>query len=92
MLDFEEFTFALHQPINHRAMGVAERMVGLAKQCARRLLLASQLPDIYWSYAMRFAAENAQAQGFGISMESTCIWRRSGYVEITRQEVDQVCK
>ena len=37
--------------------GVAERMVGLAKQCTRRLLLASRLPDIYWSYAMRFAAE-----------------------------------
>ena len=37
--------------------GLAERMVGLAKQCTRRLLLASRLPDIYWSYAMRFAAE-----------------------------------
>ena len=40
-------------------------MVGLAKQCARRLLLASQLPDIYWSYAMRFAAEMLRHQALG---------------------------
>ena len=42
-------------PINRR--GVAERHVGLAKQRTRRLLLASNLPEIYWSYAMSFAAE-----------------------------------
>ena len=27
------------------------------KQCTRRLLLVAGLPDFYWSYAMRFAAE-----------------------------------
>ena len=47
-------TSPAHQP---QSDGVAERLVGLAKMCTRRLLLASSLPDTYWSYAMRFAAE-----------------------------------
>ena len=41
-------TAPAHQP---QSNGVAERLVGLAKQCTRRLLLASSLPDIYWSHA-----------------------------------------
>ena len=47
-------TSPAQQPQNN---GIAERLVGLAKQCTRRPLLASNLPDIYWSYAVRFAAE-----------------------------------
>ena len=56
-------------------------MVGLAKQCTRRLLLASRLPDIYWSYAMRFAAEMLRHKALGFSWnmsafgEEVGIWR-----------------
>ena len=57
-------TSPAYQP---QSNGVAERMVGLAKQCARRLLLASRLPDIYWSYAMRFAAEMLRHKALGFS-------------------------
>ena len=59
-------TSPAYQP---QSNGVAERMVGLAKQCTRRLLLASRLPDIYWSYAVRFAAEMLQAQGVRLFLE-----------------------
>ena len=52
-------TSPAHQP---QSNGLAERLVGLAKQCTRRLLLASNLPDAYWSYAMRFAAEMLRPQ------------------------------
>ena len=55
-------TSPAYQP---QSNGVAERMVGLAKQCTRRLLLASRLPDIYWSYAMRFAAEMLRHRALG---------------------------
>ena len=58
-------TSPAYQP---QSNGVAERMVGLAKQCTRvtrRLLLASRLPDIYWSYAMRFAAEMLRHKALG---------------------------
>ena len=47
-------TSPAHQP---QSNGVAERLVGLAKQCTRHLLQATSLPNIYWSYAMCFAAE-----------------------------------
>ena len=71
-------TSPAYQP---QSSGVAERMVGLAKQCTRRLLLASRLPDIYWSYAMRFAAEmlRHKASGFAWNMpafgEEVGMWR-----------------
>ena len=71
-------TSPAYQP---QSNGVAERMVGLAKQCTRRLLLASKLPDIYWSYAMRFAAEllRHKALGFPWNMpafgEEVGMWR-----------------
>ena len=56
-------------------------MVGLAKQCTRRLLLASRLPDNYWSYAMRFAAEMLRHKALGFSWnmpafgEEVGMWR-----------------
>ena len=56
-------------------------MVGLAKQCTRRLLLASRLPDLYWSYAMRFAAEMLRHKALGFSWnmpvfgEEVGMWR-----------------
>ena len=52
-----------HQP---QSNGVAEQLVGLAKQRNRRLLLAAELPDLHWGYAMRFAAEmlRHKAPGF----------------------------
>ena len=71
-------TSPAYQP---QSNGVAERMVGLAKQCARRLLLASRLPDIYWSYAMRFAAEMLRHKALGFPWnlpafgEEVGIWR-----------------
>ena len=71
-------TSPAYQPQSH---GVAERMVGLAKQCTRRLLLASRLPDIYWSYAMRFAAEMLRHKALGFSWnmpafgEEVGMWR-----------------
>ena len=40
-------TSPAHQPHSN---GVAERLVGSANQCTRRLLLASRLPDIHGSY------------------------------------------
>ena len=51
-----------HQP---QSNGVAERLVGLAKQCTRRLLLVAGLPDSHWSYAMRFAAEMLRHKALG---------------------------
>ena len=71
-------TSPAYQP---QSNGVAERMVGLAKQCTRRLLLASRLPDIYWSYAMRFAAEvlrHIVTQGFGILLEHAAFGEEVG--------------
>ena len=71
-------TSPAYQP---QSNGVAERMVGLAKQCARRLLLASRLPDIYWSYAMRFAAEMLRHKALGFAWnlpafgEEVGMWR-----------------
>ena len=71
-------TSPAYQP---QSNGVAERMVGLAKQCTRRLLLASRLPDIYWSYAMRFAAEMLRHKALGFSWnmpafgEEVGMWR-----------------
>ena len=71
-------TSPAYQP---QSNGVAERMVGLAKQSARRLLLASRLPDIYWSYAMRFAAEMLRHKALGFPWnlpafgEEVGIWR-----------------
>ena len=71
-------TSPAYQP---QSNGVAIRMVGLAKQCTRRLLLASRLPNIYWSYAMRFAAEvlRHKALGFTWNMpafgEEVGMWR-----------------
>ena len=71
-------TSPAYQP---QSNGVAERMVGLAKQCTRRLLLASQLPDIYWSYAMRFAAEMLRHKALGFTWnlpafgEEVGMWR-----------------
>ena len=37
----------------------------LRSMCARRLLLAAELPDLYWSYAMRFAAERLRHKALG---------------------------
>ena len=71
-------TSPAYQP---QSNGVAERMVGLAKQCTRRLLLASRLPDIYWSYAMRFAAEMLRHRALGFTWnlpafgEEVGMWR-----------------
>ena len=71
-------TSPAYQP---QSNGVAERMVGLAKQCARRLLLESRLPDFYWSYAMRFAAEMLRHKALGFSWnlpafgEEVGMWR-----------------
>ena len=71
-------TSPAYQP---QSNGVAERMIGLAKQCTRRLLLASRLPDIYWSYAMRFAAEMLRHKALGFSWnlpafgEEVGMWR-----------------
>ena len=71
-------TSPAYQP---QSNGVAERMAGLAKQCTRQLLLASKLPDIYWSYAMRFAAEllRHKVLGFPWNMpafgEEVGMWR-----------------
>ena len=71
-------TLPAYQP---QSNGVAERMVGLAKQCTRRLLLASRLPDIYWSCAMRFAAEMLRHKALGFSWnmpafgEEVGMWR-----------------
>ena len=71
-------TSPAYQP---QSNGVAERMVGLAKQCTRRLLLASRLPDIYWSYAMRFAAEMLRHKALGFTWnlpafgEEVGMWR-----------------
>ena len=53
----------------HESNGVAERMVGLAKQCTLWLLLASKLPDTYWSYAMRFAAELLRHKALGFTWD-----------------------
>ena len=47
-------TSPAHQP---QSNGVAERLVGLAKQCTSRLLLAAGLPDFYWSYAIKGALD-----------------------------------
>ena len=57
-------TSPAYQP---QSNGLAERMVGLAKQCTLRLLLASRLPDTYWSYAMRFAAELLRHKALGFT-------------------------
>ena len=71
-------TSPAYQP---QSNGVAERMVGLAKQCTRRLLLASRLPDLYWSYAMRFAAEMLRHKALGFTWnlpafgEEVGMWR-----------------
>ena len=71
-------TSPAHQP---QSNGVAERLVGLAKQCKRRLLLAAGLPDLYWSYAMRFAAEMLRHKALGFQWhvpafgEEVGVWR-----------------
>ena len=59
-------THARQQGIHlSQSNGLAERLVGLAKQCARRLRLASSLPDFDWSYALRFAAEMLRRKALG---------------------------
>ena len=71
-------TSPAHQP---QSNGVAERLVGLAKQCTRHLLLAAALPDLYWSYAMRFAAEMLRHKALGFQWhvpafgEEVGMWR-----------------
>ena len=52
-------------------------MVGLAKQCTR-LLLASRLPDIYWSYAMRFAAEMLRHKALGFTWNTPAFGEEVG--------------
>ena len=55
-------TSPAHQP---QSNGVAERLVKVVKQCTRRLPLAAELPDLFWSYAMRFAAEILRHKALG---------------------------
>ena len=76
MPDSGEYTWQPHPLINRKAMVFAERLVGLAKQCTRRLLLAAGLLDLYWSYAMRFAAEMLRHESTRFSMARTRLWRR----------------
>ena len=65
-------TSPAHQP---QSNGVAERLVGPAKQCTRRLLLVANLPDLYWSYAMRCAAGMLRRRALGFQ------WRVSAFGE-----------
>ena len=74
-------TSPAHQP---QSNGLAERLVGLAKQCTRCLLLAARLPDLHWSYATRFAAEMLRHKTLGFRWrvpafgEEVGIWRSHG--------------
>ena len=71
-------TSPAHQP---QSNGVARRLVGLAKQCTRRLLLAAGVPDFYWSYAIRFVAEMLRHNALGFQWhvpafgEEVGMWR-----------------
>ena len=82
MQDSVEYTWLHQQHINPRVT-VLQRLVGLAKQCTRRLLLAAGLPDFYWSYAMRFVAEMLRHKALGFQWHVPAFWRRGWYVAIT---------
>ena len=55
-------TSPAHQP---QSKGLAERLVGLAKQTTRRLLLARRLPKSCWTYAMGYGAELLRHKSLG---------------------------
>eukprot|EP00971_Amphidinium_carterae_P094458 1869859-Amphidinium_carterae.1 len=42
--------------------GMAERCVGLMKTAVRRLLVAANLSDRFWPYAVHFASQLQQAK------------------------------
>ena len=83
-------TSPAHQP---QSNGVAERLAGLVKQCTRRLLLAAGLPDFYWSYAMRFAAEMLRHKALGFQWhvpafgEEVGMWRSRLSQHITKVQL-----
>ena len=58
--------------------GVAERTVGLAKQCTRRLLLASELPKDLLELCHEICGRAASVQGFGIPLEYASIGEEVG--------------
>ena len=62
--------------------GVAEQLGGLAKQCARCLLLAAELPDLYWGYANLIRCRDVKTQSTRLSVACTSLWRRGRYVAI----------
>ena len=59
---------------------VAERLVGLSKQCTRRVLLAARLPDLYWSYAQRSAicCRDVASQGPGFPWHAQAFGEKVG--------------
>ena len=73
-------TSPAHPP---QSNGVAERLVGLAKQCTRRLLPCRGTPRLTLELRNEICCRDASTQSFRISMARTSLWRRGRYVAVT---------